>query len=471
MFTALSGSPENCWSGHRPGIIGNTMKSLSYCCLSFTSLLLLTAGCSTLRGPRLTPEQKQLNIESFEVVWETVRDKHYDPDLNGLDWDAIGEEYRPRVAQAETMSEVRTAMREMLNLFGQSHFGIIPASSYESIDGDDDDDAAEGDDPSGSEEKDEHGYAGIDIRVLDRKAIITAVEDGYPGAEQGIKPGWELLAVNGRETADVIDKVYKAYADSTLLELFLSRATSRKLSGDVGDKVKLRLLDGDGDTVEKEVVLVSEPGERTSIMGMPEQVVRIQDRMLDGNIGYITFTQFMHPNYLMRGFASAMTSFMKADGVIIDIRKNPGGIGALSMGMAGWLIGEKNVHLGTMSLRSQELKFVIFPRAITYDGPVAILTDGLSASTSEIFAGGLQDIGRVRVFGTRTAGAALPSMIDRLPNRDGFQYVIANYISSGGEPLEAIGVIPDDRVELTRESLLAGQDLVLEAAVDWIKTQ
>jgi len=450
--------------------------------LLLAPLLLLAAGCSTLHAPRLTAEQKELNIESFQVVWETVRDKHYDAELKGLDWNAIREEYHPRVAQAEQMSEVRAAMREMLDLLGQSHFGIIPASAYESIDGKDDEDeedgdlasmvaGADGDDSSDSDKKDKHGYAGLDVRVLDGKAIITAVEDGYPGAEKGIKTGWELLAANGRETAHIVELVSEEYADSTLLNLILSRATSRKLHGDVGDEVELRFLDGAGNIVETDLVLVSEPGNRTHLMGLPEQVVRIQHEMLDGNIGYIAFNGFWDPNYLMGEFGKAMKSFMESDGVIIDIRGNGGGIGALSMGMAGWLIGEKKMQLGTMYLRNQELKFVVFPRALTYEGPVAILTDGLSASTSEIFAGGLQDLGRAKIFGTRTAAAALPSIIERLPNADGFQYVFANYVSEGGQALEAFGVMPDVEIELTRESLLAGQDLVKQAAIAWIQTQ
>ena len=112
---------------------------------------------------------------------------------------------------------------------------------------------------------------------------------------------------------------------------------------------------------------------------------------------------------------------------------------------------------------------MVFPRPQTFRGPLAILVDGCSASTAEIFAGGLKDAGRARIFGTRTAGAALPSIIERLPNGDGFQYAIANYISEGGQPLEGIGVIPDEEVHLTRRQLLAGRDPVLDAAMDWIQ--
>jgi carboxyl-terminal processing protease len=179
----------------------------------------------------------------------------------------------------------------------------------------------------------------------------------------------------------------------------------------------------------------------------------------------------MDPVRVMKGFADAVSSFMDAEGVVIDLRGNVGGIGAMSTGMAGWFVSDETKYLGTMQTRQSNLKFVVSPRVDVYKGPVAILVDGLTGSTAEIFAGGMKDIGRARIFGTTTVGAALPSMIDKLPNGDGFQYAIANYVSAGGQVLEGHGVVPDERVGLTRESLLAGEDPPLDAAVHWIKVQ
>jgi carboxyl-terminal processing protease len=124
-----------------------------------------------------------------------------------------------------------------------------------------------------------------------------------------------------------------------------------------------------------------------------------------------------------------------------------------------------------MHTRETSLAFVLNPRAETYTGPLAVLVDGCSMSTTEILAGGLQDLGRARVFGTPTAGAALPSMVERLPNGDGFQYAFASYVSVGGEHLEGRGVRPDVVVSPVRESLLEGRDAVLDAAVDWILSE
>jgi carboxyl-terminal processing protease len=100
-----------------------------------------------------------------------------------------------------------------------------------------------------------------------------------------------------------------------------------------------------------------------------------------------------------------------------------------------------------------------------------VIVDGMSASTSEIFAGGLKDLGRAKIFGERTAAAALPSLIEKLPNGDGFQYAVANYVSEGGKPLEGIGVTPDMPVRVTREALLTGHDPALDAALEWIEKQ
>ena len=174
---------------------------------------------------------------------------------------------------------------------------------------------------------------------------------------------------------------------------------------------------------------------------------------------------------VMQFFGNAVEQCAKCDGIIVDVRGNVGGIGAMAMGMSGWFISKPGQRLGTMTMRSATLNFVVNPRLGAYSGPLAILVDGLSASTAEIFAGGLQDLGRARVFGTRTAAAALPSIITRLPNGDGFQYAVANYVSASGRPLEANGVIPDAEVRSTRETLLTGRDAVLDAALDWIRAQ
>jgi carboxyl-terminal processing protease len=136
--------------------------------------------------------------------------------------------------------------------------------------------------------------------------------------------------------------------------------------------------------------------------------------------------------------------------------------------MAGLFINKSGLQLGEMKMRTATLRFTVFPRQEIYSGRLAILIDEGSASTTEILAQGLQDLKRARIFGTRSAGAALPSDIIRLPNGDGFQYPTASYTSTNGRVLEGNGVIPDEEVHQTVASIAAGKDTVIDAATRWI---
>ena len=63
---------------------------------------------------------------------------------------------------------------------------------------------------------------------------------------------------------------------------------------------------------------------------------------------------------------------------------------------------------------------------------------------------------------------ALPSLIDKLPNGDRFQYAFATYVDAKDRTLEGDGVTPDEKVTLSKDDLLSGKDAVLEAAIKWI---
>jgi carboxyl-terminal processing protease len=243
-----------------------------------------------------------------------------------------------------------------------------------------------------------------------------------------------------------------------------------RLTGEPGGTVKATFLDGAGQTVTKDLTLIPERGRESTFGNLPMQHVWYESKRM-GNVSYVRFNIFLDLARIMANFEASIKGCQPCDGVIIDLRGNPGGIGGMAMGMAGFLTDKADLKLGAMYLRDVTLNFVVNPRLEAFTGPVAVLVDALSASTSEIFAGGLKDLDRARVFGTHTAAAALPSQFERLPNGDGFQYAVANYISTGGKPLEGLGVTPDVEVRLTREALLAGHDPVVDAALEWIQKQ
>ena len=101
--------------------------------------------------------EKQGQIDSFEKVWTTIRDKHWEKNPGGLDWQAIHGEFYPRIVNAKSDEEALAIMREMLGRLKQTHFGIFPAAVYNDVEGD-----------TGGD-----GSVGIDTRVLSGQAVIT----------------------------------------------------------------------------------------------------------------------------------------------------------------------------------------------------------------------------------------------------------------------------------------------------------
>ncbi len=398
---------------------------------------------------QLTPAEKKLELDSFEQVWTTIRDKHWERRPAGLDWQQIHQEFRPKVEQAETKDQARAAMVEMLARLKQTHFGILPAAAVSG-------DAASSD--AGP------GVTGIDLRILDGHAVVVSVDPGSSADRARVKPGWKIQSAGGQP----LDELISALKD--LPELTRTRIVAQRLTGAKGASLRVAFVDGAGNPVDLTLPLGEPRGEMSAFGNLPGMPVTIDSKKI-GNTGYFRINYFLDLLRVVNAFAALVKDCAKCDGLVIDLRGNPGGIGGMAMSLSGFLLDMPGLELGTMQMRDASLKFVVNPRLDQFEGPVAVLVDGLSASTAEIFAGGLKDLHRARIFGTRTAAAALPSVVTRLPNGDGFQYAVANYISAGGKPLEGFGVEPDVEVKLTRESLLAGHDPVLDAALAWVRQE
>ncbi len=424
-----------------------------------TLLLLTLAGCAA--GGRagehqLTRDERQLNVDSFDLIWRTIRDEHFDPALGGLNWNAVRNELRPQVRRAHTMPAARHAMSDAIERLKQSHFAIIPMTAYAGM-------ASRHSD--GGE-----GETGLVVRVLDGHALVTAVRPGSPAEQAGVQPGWEIVRVADDDVAPALTRIAESYATSTMQQYMLVAALAGWLAGPIGQPVTVTFQAADDRQTVLDLTRAAPEGQLVRFGHLPPLHLRFEARRIEPDVGYIAFNLFFDPATLMPAFEQAVGSYMNTTrGIIIDLRGNPGGLGVMSMGMAGWFVSHADQPLGVMRTRNAEIKFAIFPRAQTYDGRLAILVDGCSASTAEIMAGGLQDLGRARIFGTRTAGAALPSQVVRLPNGDGFQYATADYVTTSGHRLEGVGVTPDVEVQPTREQLLAGHDPVINAAAAWIR--
>ena len=397
----------------------------------------------------------ETSLETFDQVWSTIKKTHWDEELVGQKWDQARDKYRPLVKEAKSVSEIRKILNDLIGELGQSHFGIIPADAYEVV---------------GNETPGGDGHAGIEFRATDDGILVTRVEAGSPGEAVGIKPGWKLESIGERDSDVILEKSAKAAHGPMRSETIVGLTLQNLTSGQIGDQRQMLFRDEKGATQEVNLELVEQPGNVSKLGNLPAAKVHYEAKTLEGQIGYFRFNLFLDPVRIMPAFRQHVQDEKHSNGIIIDLRGNRGGLGAMTMGMAKPFVNEM-ATLGVMSMKGAELKFAVAPGAESADCPVAILVDNCSISSSEIYSGGMQDLGRARIFGQRTAGLALPSVITKLPNGDGFQYAIANYVSASGKSLEMDGVTPDETIELNQQNLIQQGDPTLAAAMDWLKKQ
>ena len=416
--------------------------------------------CALAPGPARADVPKAL--ETFDAVWTIVRDTHFDRAFNGVDWEAARAEFRPKAAAAATPTELRGVLHAMLGRLGQSHFSVLPGSGAGS-------DAAS----TGA------ATAGFDVRIADRDVLVTKVANGSGAAAAGIRPGWKLTAIGGLRVDDLLKRL-DGTPDERVRNLEAWRSLQGQMRGAEGSELSLAFEDGTGAEVSRTIPRWQHQGLAVTVGNLPTMFVEVTSQARTTPAGHraglIGFNVWMAA--VDGPFQRAVDEYRDASGIVIDLRGNPGGLAAMMMGIAGHFIPERE-SLGVMKTRDNELKFTVNPRLVngkgqrveTFAGPVAILVDGLSASASECFTGGMQALGRVRVFGERTMGAALPSQFDRLPNGDVFIHATADFVTADGTRLEGRGVIPDEIIPVRRGDLLAGRDAALDAALTWIDTR
>jgi carboxyl-terminal processing protease len=424
-----------------------------------TPLLLLAAALLVPAAPRAQAPQA---VETFDAAWKIVNDTHFDRSMNGVDWNAVREELRPRAAAATNAGELRAVLHDMLGRLGQSHFAVIPSSA----------------DTPTSPRGDMRGDPGLDVRLVGRDLLVTSVDADGGAAAAGVRPGWKLTAIESRSVGELLGALPSA-ANERLQNVEAWRLATTRLRGASGSKVSATFEDGTGRTVPITIERRPESGQPVTVGNLPTMFVRVDsDRRTTPaglTAGIIRFNVWMAA--VDAKFQAAMDQFRTSDGIVIDLRGNVGGLAAMLMGISGHFVSEPK-SLGVMKTRDSELRFMANPRLVnargervsTFSGPVAILVDAMTGSASECFTGGMQSLGRARVFGQTSMGQALPALFDRLPNGDVLIHAYGDFVTANGTRLEGRGVVPDVDVPLRREDLLAGRDAALEAALHWIET-
>ena len=388
------------------------------------ALAILLAGCATTPAPpvplaNLPPSQvarATRNLRVFDAAWSLVADKHYDPKLQGVDWPAAARKFGPQAAVAADQTALYAAINAMLALLQDSHTHAFT--------------------PERAAERHTHLRArtGFDMTRVDGRWAVAEVLPGSPAEAGGVQPGWLVLARNGEKLGE----------------------HSEFHPGD-GEVAQWEFVDAHDRPVT--LPLVARP-----LSTKPRQLAReLPDRLL-----YLRFDGFDGPD--RRWLGEQLRAHRDAPGVVIDLRRNPGGE-TFSLGIALGEFFDRAVDCGTFIARSghRGVKNSWQLGSAHYAGRVVVLVDGATASAAEIFSAALQDHGRATIVGRKSAGAVLASWFYALPDGGELQLSREDYVRPKGSRLEGNGVVPDLAVPFTLADLRAGRDPDLDAALAALK--
>ncbi|PMP60348.1 MAG: S41 family peptidase [Sulfurihydrogenibium sp.] len=309
-----------------------------------------------------------------------------------------------------------------------------------------------------SETQGEFGGVGMEVTMENNKLLVVSPIEDTPAFKAGIKPGDWIVEIDGEPT----DKM-------TLFQAV------KKLRGKPGTKVTLTIFRKGVDKPFK-VELI-----RDLI-----KVKSVKTKELEnGKIGYIRLTQFQENS--AQEFEKALLAFRNKEGIIIDLRNNPGGLLTSAVSIASMLLpkGKLIVYTQGRDPKNKEEFYSQSDPIVDKKVPIAVIVNKGSASASEILTGALKDNNRAIIVGDTTFGKASVQTLIPLPDGSGIKLTIAHYYTPSGNLIMNKGITPDiivkvsedeeiERAKAEREAKLNGKDIQikdpqLDAAINAIK--
>lgn len=289
-------------------------------------------------------------------------------------------------------------------------------------------------------------FVGIGIYMVknteENKIQVLAPIKNSPAEKAGILPGDFIIAVDG-----------VTYTGEEM------SVASNKIKGEEGSIVKVEIL----------------RGKETKTFEIKRETIKVnpvEGKIINKNIGYIEFSSFDEGT--AEEFKTKYEELQKQGikSLIIDLRNNGGGIVDEALKIADYIVEKDKVILYEVDKNNkEEIKKSENDPIISM--PIVVLTNENTASSSEILAGALKDLGKAKIVGTKTYGKGVIQQILSLPDGSGLKVTSQKYLTPNKTEINKVGIEPDEKVELpkTVENVLLVEekdDTQLQKAIEML---
>jgi carboxyl-terminal processing protease len=418
--------------------------SFVYRNMIFAALTLFLAFARATSGTShsLSPKDRE---QIFERVWKVIDDHYYDPEFGGVKWQEVHQRYLPLVRAAKDDKDFYSIVDRMTAELHDAHTRFSSPEQWE------------------NHRKHQGVSVGFRAGYVEGKVVVLDVFPESNAAHAGIVPGLIVTALDGQPISERLAEATTKVLPSSTERVTKLRILSNVFTGSIETPFAASLERANGSSLDVKYA-------RQTLTLEP----RVISTKLSSGYGYVRFDEF-HPS-LVKNFRTAVENLRTTPGLILDLRRNRGGVGATLEAMATLFFDGKTLFERRMSRkqvtaserdghRTEETQVFVGKKGEQiYPGPVVILVSEYSASATEVFAAGMQDSGRAKLVGSLSCGCVLGITHDRVMKGGGVLEISeVLWFSPKDRKLEGEGVIPDVNAVQTIASLREKRDLVLEA--------
>jgi carboxyl-terminal processing protease len=285
---------------------------------------------------------------------------------------------------------------------------------------------------------------GAEVGIKNEQIVVIAPLDDTPAQKAGLVAGDAILAINGESTATMT----------------VDQAVS-KIRGKANTEITLTILHS-GKRQSQEIKIT-----RGHIS---VKSVKFAEKETNGKkIGVITVSQFGDDTQGL--FESAVEKVISSgeQGLIIDLRNDPGGYLNTAVDLASNWVDNGQVVVQEVDYKGETKSYNASGASRLKGIKTIVLVNGGSASASEILSGALQDYGLATLVGQKTFGKGSVQELENLKDNSEIKITVAKWLTPKGRGINKVGLEPDVKVELTPDDVTAGHDPQMDRALELFK--